>query len=170
MVSLLEFFNKEKLLRSKGKKIISSTLTSPHFPPPINTSTLLKLLPNSFDYSPAGGNFQLRTILASFYSKQVQHQLNKENIFCGAGGKEVIYILYQTLLKKGDEVIVYSPYWSTHLKSAQLAGAKIKIINSEVKNQFAFDFNKIKNNISPKTKIIVLNSPCVSIHLSPVRA
>ncbi|MDI6591470.1 MAG: aminotransferase class I/II-fold pyridoxal phosphate-dependent enzyme [Patescibacteria group bacterium] len=99
--SLSYFFIRERILKEKGGKIFGFTLTSPTFPPPIKRENILKLYPRSFSYSPSGGDFSLREILANFYSKKWNTSLKKENVFVGNGGKEVLFILFQILLKKG---------------------------------------------------------------------
>jgi hypothetical protein len=51
--SLSYFFIRERILKEKGEKVLSFTLTSPSFPPPIKRENILKLYPRSFPYSPS---------------------------------------------------------------------------------------------------------------------
>lgn len=158
--SLSYFFSKEKFLKEKGERILGFTLISPTFPPPIKKKNVLKFLPFSFQYSPSGGDFQLREILAKFYSQKNKISLKKENVFVGNGGKEVLYILLRVLLKKGEEVILSSPYWPSYLRMIKMTGGKPKIIKSLEKTGFYPDVKKIAKEITNKTKLIIINSPC----------
>lgn len=158
--SLSYFFIRERILKEKGEKVLGFTLTSPAFPPPIKRENILKLYPHSFPYSPSGGDFSLREILANFYSKKWNTPLKKENTFIGNGGKEVLFILFQLLLKKRGEAIIISPYWPSYLRMVKMAGGNLKIFKTSEREGFYLDVKKLAKKISSKTKVLILNTPC----------
>lgn len=158
--SLGDFFLREKILKERGEKVFGFTLTSPTFSPPPLRKKILNFYKSSFSYSPSGGDFGLKEVLANFYSKKWQANLKKENVFVGNGGKEVLFILLQILLKKGGEVILFSPYWPSYPRMVKMAGGKLKILKSSEKDGFYPDIKKLEKEISPKTKALILNSPC----------
>jgi aspartate aminotransferase len=158
--SLSQFFLREKILKERGEKILGFTLTSPTFPPPPLRGKILNFYKFSFSYSPAGGDLGLKEVLANFYSKKWQVNLKKENVFVGNGGKEVLFILLQVLLKKRGEVILISPYWPSYLRMVKMAGGKLKVLKTSEKQEFYPNLKELEKKISPKTKALILNSPC----------
>lgn len=159
--SLAYFFAKEKALKEKGEKVLGFTLISPEFPPPASLEeNMTRLYPRSFSYSTSGGDFALRDTLASFYSKKWSQPLKRENVFVGNGGKESLFILLQILLKKGGEAIVISPYWSSYPRMVASTPGKLKIFKTSEKNGFYPDVKKLAKEITSKTKVLILNTPC----------
>lgn len=165
MKSLLSFFARAKKMAAQGEKILGFTLTSPEFkPPPQLKKYVARAYKYSFPYLPAGGDFQLRQRIADFYSRSWGKKFDQDNVFVGAGGKEVIFILLLTLLQQGKqdqkEVIIISPYWPTYPKVVDLLGGKKVFIKTSDKNNFTLDVDKIEKTISKKTKAIIINTPC----------
>jgi len=158
--SLGDLFLREKTLKERGEKVLGFTLTSPAFPPPPIREKILNFYKFSFSYSPAGGDLGLREVLANFYSKKWQVDLKKENVFVGNGGKEVLFILLQVLLKKKGEVILFSPYWPSYVGMVKMAGGKLKILKTSEKHGFYPDLKELERKISSKTRALILNSPC----------
>ena len=62
-------------------------------------------------------------------------------------------------LNKGDEVIIPAPYWVSYPDIVLLAGGVPKIVVCSEKDKFKITPNKIKDNLTDKTKWIILNSP-----------
>ena len=158
--SLNYFFSKAKELKEKGEKVIALTLTSPEFSPPPLRERILKFYKKSFSYLPSGGDFKLRETLAKFYSKKWNVPLKKENTFVGSGGKEILFILLQLLLRKGGEAIIISPYWPSYPQMIKMAQGKVKILRTSEKKSFYLDVKKLEKEISPSTKVLIVNTPC----------
>ncbi|PIR71649.1 MAG: hypothetical protein COX89_00090 [Candidatus Nealsonbacteria bacterium CG_4_10_14_0_2_um_filter_37_10] len=163
MKSLLSFFARAKKMAAQGKKVLGFTLTSPEFEPPAQLKKYAaSAYKYSFPYLPAGGDFQLRQRIADFYSRSWGKKFNQDNVFVGAGGKEVIFVLLSTLLeqgKQGQEVIIVSPYWATYPKVVDILGGKKVFIRTSDKNNFALDVDKIEKAITKKTKTVIINTP-----------
>lgn len=163
MKSLLSFFAKAKKMAAKGEKILGFTLTSPEFEPPSQLKKYIaRAYKYSFPYLPAGGDFQLRQRIADFYGKAWGGNFNQDNVFVGAGGKEVIFILLSTILEQGkqnQEVIIISPYWPTYPKVVDILGGRKVFIRTSDKNNFVLDVDKIEKAITRKTKTIIINTP-----------
>lgn len=158
--SLLYYFAKAKRLQAEGKDVLGFTLTSPEFPAPDwLEEEVRKIFSQSFPYLPSGGDFELRRKLADNYAQKWNCQLAEGNLFVGTGGKEVLYILLSLLLKKGGEVVVFSPHWATYSKMVDLLGGKMKCVAGSEKDGFYPNLEKLKKTITSKTKAVILNSP-----------
>ncbi len=65
----------------------------------------------------------------------------------------------QAVLDKNDVVLLPAPYWVTYIEAIKLAEAKVKILKTSLKNSYKITPEQLKNAITPKTKMLVLNSP-----------
>jgi aspartate aminotransferase len=159
MKTLAYFYQKEREIKEKGGKVIGLTLTSPTFPSPPLKKRVLRLLPHSFSYSLSGGNLNLRETLANFYSKKWNIKLSKENVFIGNGGKEILFILLNLILKDGGEVIIISPYWSSYPRIVKRTKGNFKIFKTLEKDNFYPNVESLAKEINKKTKAIIINTP-----------
>jgi len=75
----------------------------------------------------------------------------------GVGAKQILYNIFQVLCDKGDEVIIALPAWNTFVELVKLTGAKPVLIT--LKPPFKLKASDIKKVITPKTKVLLLNSP-----------
>ncbi|MFH1657500.1 MAG: aminotransferase class I/II-fold pyridoxal phosphate-dependent enzyme [bacterium] len=158
--SLLYYFAKAKRLQAEGKDVLGFTLTSPEFsPPPWLKEEVQKIYEKSFPYLPSGGDFELRRKLADHYSQKWTTKFEEKNLFVGAGGKEVLYVLLSLLLKKGGEVVVFSPHWATYPKVVDILHGKTKYVVGSEKDGFYPSVDKLKKVITAKTRVVILNSP-----------
>jgi len=157
----LEIGAKAKALKAEGKSICSLSAGEPDFDTPefIIDATLKALKDGKTRYGPAAGDPELREAIA-----QKQTDVNKvptkaDNVLVTNGGKQAIYNLFQVVLNPGDEVLIPSPYWLSYPEIALLAGAKPIKINSSIKNEFKIDINSLEENVTEKTRLLIINSP-----------
>jgi len=157
----LEIGAKAKALKAEGKSICSLSAGEPDFDTPefIIDATLKALKDGKTRYGPAAGDPELREAIA-----QKQTDVNKvptkaDNVLVTNGGKQAIYNLFQVVLNPGDEVLIPSPYWLSYPEIALLAGAKPIKINSSLKNEFKIDINSLEENVTEKTRLLIINSP-----------
>lgn len=150
-------------MAAQGEKVLGFTLTSPEFePPPQLKKYTERAYKYSFPYLPSGGDFQLRQRIADFYSRSWAKKFNQDNVFVGAGGKEVIFVLLSTLFQQGKqdrEIIIVSPYWPSYPKVVDILGGKKVFIRTSDKNNFALDVDKIEKAITKKTKTVIITNP-----------
>ncbi|MDH4467536.1 MAG: aminotransferase class I/II-fold pyridoxal phosphate-dependent enzyme [Bacteriovoracaceae bacterium] len=110
-------------------------------------------------YAPSMGILPLRESLSQHYQKYygVNYDPQKE-ILVTNGATEAIYLACVSLLNPGDEVIVFAPFYDSYAASIQMAQGQIKVVNLQAPN-FSFDEDDLKQQISQKTKMLILNSP-----------
>jgi len=79
-------------------------------------------------------------------------------VMATAGGKQAIFNAVVTLLNPGDEALIPKPYWVTFPEIAVFAGAKPIFIETEDTN-FVLTAEQVERAITPRTKLLILNSP-----------
>lgn len=146
-------------LKELGEDIIGLNVGEPDFstPAPIIQATITALKENKTRYSLVQGLDQLREGIAYYLNKKYDLNANKDHILLGNGSKHILYLIFQTLLNDGDEVIIPSPYWVTFPESVKLAGGVPCFV--ETKENFQLDIENIENAINDKTKAILINTP-----------
>ncbi|WP_417335541.1 pyridoxal phosphate-dependent aminotransferase [Halobacteriovorax marinus] len=146
-------------LKKQGEDIIGLNVGEPDFatPAPIIEATIKALKENKTRYSLVQGLDQLRDGIAYYLNKKYNLNANKDHILLGNGSKHILYLIFQTLLNDGDEVIIPSPYWVTFPESVKLAGGVPKFV--ETLDNFQLDLNAIESAITDKTKVILINTP-----------
>lgn len=121
-------------------------------------------------YAPPKGLPSLRNALSTAYSKSFQRELDPESeIVVTAGANEGMYAAFTAFLDKGDETIVFEPFFDQYISNIQLPGGVVKTVplippsndGTDIvsSSEWKLDFEQLEKTISDKTKIIVLNTP-----------
>ncbi|HKD09642.1 MAG TPA: pyridoxal phosphate-dependent aminotransferase, partial [Bryobacteraceae bacterium] len=75
------------------------------------------------------------------------------------GGKHVLFNYTQALVNPGDEVIIPVPYWVTYKDIVNFAGGKCVFVDTDEKEDFRLTAAMVEKHITPKTRIVIINSP-----------
>jgi len=114
---------------------------------------------NKNQYSPSLGILPLREAISGQYQDFYELFYDpKSEVLVTNGATEAIYATIMALINPGDEVIIFEPFYDSYLASLKMAKADIKFFPLEVPH-FAFDPKNLENLITPKTKLLILNSP-----------
>jgi aspartate aminotransferase len=146
-------FELAEKLRGQGRDIINLAVGEPVFetPQPIIEATRKALADQKTRYGPVAGIGPLRERLASEFKGY-----GAQNILITNGAKQAMYTLFQTLVQRGDEVIIPRPCWVSFTEQVKLAGAEPVLVDT-VQDQL--DPGQIQQAIGPKTRVILINSP-----------
>lgn len=109
-------------------------------------------------YSANAGIPELKDAISKRINETRGTSYNASNIVTTIGATEALFVAFMALLNKGDEVIVLAPYWIQYENMTKFFGGKAIIID-KFKEGFEPDIQAIRDAITPKTKIIVINSP-----------
>ncbi len=123
---------------------------NPYGPPPGVLEAVSRVSANR--YPDAQGN-ALKEALSSYLD------CSPERLVLGNGSDELIDLICRTLLAPGDEVVVCPPTFSVYSLAARQAGASIKEVWRDEKDEFAFAMDRVLNAVGERTKIIFLCSP-----------
>jgi aspartate/methionine/tyrosine aminotransferase len=156
-----EVLAKAKELERLGKKVIHFEIGEPDFNTPENVKKtgMTAINENFTHYSPTQGILELREAIADYVSKTRDIKVNPDEVIVTPGGKDVIFSTALTVLNEGDEAIYPNPGYPIYESAIRLAGAKPVPMPLLEENDFAFDREQFKRLVTPKTKLIIINSP-----------
>jgi aspartate aminotransferase len=152
---------KAKSLKQQGVDVINFGVGEPDFDTPDNIKgAAVKAIKDGFTkYCPVAGTPELKNAIIEKLKRDNGLEYKPEEIIVSCGAKHSLYNLFQTVLNKGDEIIIPAPYWVSYTDMAILAGGEPVIINTGDKNHFKITPQTLEKVINSKTKAIVLNSP-----------
>jgi aspartate aminotransferase len=110
-------------------------------------------------YTPTPCMPELRAAIAEKFNRENGLPYKPEQITTGAGGKHCLYMAFMALLNPGDEVLIPSPFWVSYPEQAKLAGGVPVVLRGEESNGFKITPEQLDKAITPKTKVLLLNSP-----------
>ena len=148
----------------KGKNIISLSVGIPYYPMPkyIKEEVAKRLIkkPDVDKYTFFVGLPELRQIIAKKITNELGVKTDEENILITPGSMAALKYAIEALVDEGDEVIVFSPYFSSYGEQIKLSGGKVVEVPLKiVENEYHLDLEKTEKAISKKTKAIIVNSP-----------
>jgi aspartate aminotransferase len=149
-------------LRQQGIDVLDFGPGEPDFDTPVAIRSAAKDALDAGDthYGPAAGKAELRSALASHVNRDHGGGWESSNVLVGVGGKGVLFVLMQTLLDPDDEVLIYAPYWVSFPDQVRLAGGRPVFLATEQGQGFVPDPEQAAASIGPRTRAIILNSPC----------
>lgn len=111
-------------------------------------------------YTPVGGTIELKRAIIARYKADYGVEYRENEVITCAGGKQALYNTALTLFDAGDEVITHAPGWPTLVEQVKLADAEPVVVRTRAEDGFALTAQLFLDAITPRTKGIVLNSPC----------
>ncbi|MFQ6007735.1 MAG: pyridoxal phosphate-dependent aminotransferase [Candidatus Zixiibacteriota bacterium] len=148
-------------LEAQGKEIIHLEIGEPDFMTPKNIcdAAIKAIRDGHTHYCPSGGVPQVREIVAEHVSSTRGVNVSPENVVIMPGVKPLVFNSILALINPGDEVIVPDPGYPAYESVVSFVGAKPVSLRLREENQFRFFADELKELISPKTKMVVVNSP-----------
>ena len=152
---------KARELKEKGVDVISLGAGEPDFDTPDNVKKAAIQAINNGEtkYTAVDGTPKLKEAIVNKFKNENGLDFSKEEINVGAGGKQVIFNAILATINPGDEVLIPAPYWVSYPDIVLLAGGVPKVVICDEKDEFKISAKKVKENLTPKTKWIILNSP-----------
>ena len=149
-------------LRRQGVDVVDLGAGEPDFPTPehIKDAAHAALDGNFTKYTPSAGVLELRDAVAHRYGLDYGVPIKPEEVIITAGGKQALYNTAMTLFEQGDEVITHGPFWPSIVDQIKLADARPVVVQTHREEGFVIRASAIIDAITPRTKAIVVNSPC----------
>src|SRR5918911_914117 len=156
-----EVLARARALEAKGKNVVHLEIGEPDFPTPPNiVEAAEKALHDGFThYTPAGGLMPARQAVADWIRRTYEVEVAPQQVVMVPGSKNVILFSMLALVQKGDEVIVPDPGYPIYDSLVKLAGGTSVPIALREANEFRLDIEELRSKITPRTKLIVINSP-----------
>jgi aspartate aminotransferase len=148
-------------LRAAGKDIIGLGAGEPDFDTPDHIkAAAIKAINDGFTrYTAVDGTPALKKAIIAKFKQDNGLDYALDQILVSCGGKQSFYNLCQALLNPGDEVIIPAPYWVSYPDMVRLADGEPVIIQAGVDTRFKITPPQLEAAITPKTRIVVINSP-----------
>jgi aspartate aminotransferase len=149
-------------LRRAGFNVVDFSAGEPDFPTPEHVKAAGKAAidANFTRYTAAAGIPELREAICARYKGDYGVEITAAEVLITAGGKQALFNSALALFDPGDEVITHAPYWPTIPEQVKLVGAVPVIVQTSSTDGFALHAEAIIKAITPKTKAIIINSPC----------
>ncbi|MFO2463737.1 pyridoxal phosphate-dependent aminotransferase [Pseudomonas sp. 15FMM2] len=110
-------------------------------------------------YAPMTGLPALRQQVAAKLARSYGVTVNPDSeVTITPGATQAIFCAIQTVIRSGDEVIVFDPCYDSYEPSVELAGGRCVHVQLGLED-FSLDFERIKAALSPRTRMIILNTP-----------
>ncbi len=149
--------------KSKGIDVISLSLGEPDFKTPPHICDGAKDAIDSgnyFSYPPVPGYLDLREAISQKFKNENNLSYTSSEVIVSNGVKHSITNVMFSILNKGDEVIVFAPFWVSYSAIITLADGVPKYINTTIENDFKPTTSQLEEAISNKTKAVIFSSPC----------
>jgi aspartate aminotransferase len=149
-------------LKRAGHQIVDFGAGEPDFPTPQHVKDAAKAAidANFSRYTNAMGIPEFREAVAAQYTRDYGIDVTMAEVVLTNGGKQALFNTALALFNPGDEVITHAPYWPTIPEQIKIAQATPVIVQTKPDDGFTVHPEKIVAAITPKTKAIIINSPC----------
>lgn len=150
-----------KAMKAEGIDIIGFGAGEPDFDTPDHIKQeAIKALSEGFTkYTPTSGIPELKKAVCKRFQEDIGVEYEPAQVIVSCGAKHSIYNIIQILCQQGDEVIIPAPYWVSYPEMVRVAQAIPVIIDTDEKSGFKLTPESLKQAVTPKTKVVILNSP-----------
>jgi aspartate aminotransferase len=148
-------------LRQQGIDVVDCTAGEPHFSTPqhIKDAAIAAINANFTRYTAVGGTLELKDAILRRHSQDFGSGYKRDEVYGSVGGKHALFNAISVLVDHGDEVILPVPYWVSFKDMVNYAGGKCVLLNADESQGFRVTAAMVERLITPRTKLIILNSP-----------
>jgi aspartate aminotransferase len=159
--AIIRMAQKTRELRAQGHDVVALTIGEPDFDTPENIRDAAKqALDAGFThYAPVAGIPELREAIAAKLKSENGLTYSASSIVVSNGTKQAVNNAILSVIGPGDEAIMLAPFWVSYEASVKLAGGVSVVVPSTVAEGYKPPIARIAAAITPRTKLIVLNSP-----------
>jgi len=148
-------------LRATGVDLVDLGAGEPHFSTPqhIKDAAIAAINGNFTKYTAVGGIAELRDAIVKRHAADFGSGYKREECTASVGGKHALFNAIQVLVDHGDEVILPVPYWVSFKDIIRYGGGEPVYIPTDEAHDFQLTAEMVARAITPRTKMIILNSP-----------
>jgi len=159
--STLAAMQAAEALRAEGANVVDFGAGEPDFDTPDNIKRAAEaaMWAGKTKYTSTGGIRELQQSIIDFYASTFGARYERNEVMASSGGKQAIFNAVVSLINPGDEVLLAKPYWVTFPEVVIFAGGVPVFIETE-DTGFVLSAEQVARAITPRTKLIILNSPC----------
>lgn len=159
--STLAITARAKKLQGEGKAVISFAAGEPDFDTPdfVKSAAIEAIRSGFTKYTPTTGTPALKIAICDKLKKDNGLSYQPDQIVVSCGAKHSIFNALFVLLNRGDDCLIPLPYWVSYPEMVNLCEGRPRFIKTSAKNNFKITPEDLLKHISPKTKVLILNSP-----------
>ncbi len=148
-------------LKASGVSVVDFGAGEPDFPTPdnIKQAAVEALNQNFTKYTPTGGTRELKQAIVERHAQDFGSNYTVEECLVTVGGKQAIFEAVLATINHGDEVILPVPYWVSFLDIVNYAGGKAVFLQTQENENFAVRAEAVEKLVTPKTRMVIVNSP-----------
>ncbi len=152
---------KAKEMKAEGMDVCGFASGEPDFDTPqhIKDAAASALAQGKTKYGAVAGELGLREAIARKLNNDNQLNYKPNNVIVTNGGKHSLSNLMLALIESGDQVIIPAPYWLSYPEMVKLAGGTPIVVKTTAETDYKITPEQLRQAITPKTKLFVLNSP-----------
>jgi aspartate aminotransferase len=157
----LEIAARAAEMKALGEDVIGLAAGEPDFDTPqhIKEAVTVALEQTKIRYTAVEGTLALRKAIVKKFARDNNLAYEPNQIIVGTGAKQVIFNAFLATINPGDEVIIPAPFWVSYPDIVALAEGVSVIVRCPLKSHFKLTPEALRENITPRTKWLVLNSP-----------
>jgi len=148
-------------LAQQGIDVVYFGAGEPHFATPqhVKDAAIAAIQGDFSKYTAVGGTIELRDAIIQRHATDFRSGYRREECIANVGGKHAIFNAVSVLVDHGDDVILPVPYWVSFKDIVRYAGGNPVLLNTDEKENFRVTAAMVEKLITPRTKMIILNSP-----------
>jgi aspartate aminotransferase len=148
-------------LRQQGIDVVDATAGEPHFTTPqhIKDAAIAAINSDFSKYTAVGGTVDLKDAIIRRHAADFGSAYKREETCASVGGKHALFNAISVLVDHGDEVILPVPYWVSFKDMVRYVGGNCVLLHADESQGFRVTAPMVERLITPKTKLIILNSP-----------
>ena len=158
--STLTAMQTAEAMRAAGVDVVDLGAGEPDFDTPqnIKDAALAAMQAGKTKYTPTAGTRELQKSIIEMYRRDFSAIYERNQVMATSGGKQAIFNAVVSLINPGDEVLIPKPYWVSFPEMVAFARGRSSFIETE-ENGFVLTAKMVRRAITPRTKLIILNSP-----------
>lgn len=156
-----EVLTRARALESQGRSVIHLEIGEPDFDTPAHIRDAAKeaLDCGHTHYTPSAGMSEIRTACAEHIAETRGVRYTPDNVVVVPGGKPILFYVILALVNEGDEVIYPDPGYPIYESVTRFVGGRAVPLPLREENDFRPDVGELRDLVTARTKLIILNSP-----------
>lgn len=152
---------KAKAMQAEGIDVVNFGAGEPDFDTPqhIKDAAVASLQSGFTKYTPTSGTADLKKAICEKLQRENGLEYKPSEVIVSLGAKHSIFNAVLATVNPGDEVIIPAPYWVSYPEIVGMAEGKCVYIETDESTGFTAPIDKLRAAVTPKTKMLILNSP-----------
>ncbi len=153
---------KARQLKAAGVQVYDFSLGEPDFNTPSHICEAAAKAASSGEthYTPTSGTPEAKAAVCRWYKSYHGWECAPENVIISNGAKHSLHTALAATVGPGDEVVIPTPYWVSYSDLVSMTGATPVLVTTTAQSGFKMSPDQLKAALTPRTRILMLNSPC----------